>query len=181
MPRKRSLPAFTRYPPKNILLFNSLTILYYLLGGIGLMIAYENWWGFWLGALYFLFAFSQMYLVLPLIVCPSCIYTRIENALCMSGLNTLSQRLAPRGRSQDFQKRRKGLLCHTNLYLAAFLIPILGIAPGLFISFSFGLFLIILALIVLVGVFFLVIYPKNSCGFCRAKEICPNAKAMRIR
>lgn len=133
-----------------------------------------------IAAVYFCFAFIQMYIVMPLLVCPNCVYTRKADMLCISGLNIISRKIKSDGSIKLFESRSKGILCPNNLYLAAKVIPLIIIVPFLFINFSFfllSLFLIILGLLLL-RIFY--IFTKIACVHCLAKNICPNAKSMGL-
>ena len=77
---------YTRYPSWSIFTYNALTAVHFLLGGVGFILGYNYWLGWLLGPLYLLFAFSEMYLIMPMKVCPNCVYYRLDNSLCISGL-----------------------------------------------------------------------------------------------
>jgi hypothetical protein len=73
-----------------------------------------------------------------------------------------------------------GPLSPNNLYLIALGFPIVAVIPGLVLSFSW---LVLLALIVLIALLVFrsfVIFPKVACVHCRAKNVCPNARAMGL-
>jgi hypothetical protein len=130
--------------------------------------------------LYLAFAFSQMYILMPLFVCPNCVYYQLKDGLCNSGLNVIARQLAPAGSINNFAKRGEGLWCHNNLYLAAKIFPILAMLPGLILNFSMPLLAIFLVVVGLLLFRIFVIFPRVACGHCRAKNICPNAKAMGL-
>ena len=117
-------------------------MLHFLLGGFGIMLGYSfsPWAGWVFGGLYLAFAFVEMYLVMPMTVCPRCVYRRIPNSRCINGLNIVSRRLAPEGKVSDFGKRAEGLLCANNRYMASLGIPILAVIPALIVNFSVLLF-----------------------------------------
>ncbi len=173
--------AYTRYPLSSLLIYNGVTVLHYLLGGIGIMLGYNFSWGaYLLGFLYLAFAFIQMYVLMPLMVCPNCVYYKWENARCISGLNLVSKRVAREGDVKDFARRGEGLLCHNNLYMAAKIVPIVVMIPALIFNFSLTLLAIFLAVIGLLVFRIFVVFPKVACVHCRAKNICPNAQAMGL-
>lgn len=173
---------YTRYPFSSLLIYNATTILHYLLGGIGIIIGYDfSWPAYLFGILYLAFSFAEMYVVMPLTICPDCVYLKIENSLCISGLNVISKKIAKEGNPENFPKRAKGLFCYNNLYVAALVIPIIVMIPGLIFNFSF---LILAILFILVGLLlfrFFVIFPKIACLHCYAKYKCPQAGAMGVR
>lgn len=172
---------YSIYPLSSLLIYNGATALHYVLGGLGLVLAFGlSWPGWLLGALYLLFAFGQMYLWMPLKVCPNCVYYRLEGSRCISGLNLFSRQIARPGEIQAFASRGQGLLCPNNLYLAALALPILLLIPGLVLNFSWLLLGIWLATVALLLARVFVIFPKVACVHCRAKHICPNAQAMGL-
>ncbi|UCD21381.1 MAG: hypothetical protein JSW22_04805, partial [Chloroflexota bacterium] len=78
---------YTRYPTTSILVYNGTTVLHFLLGGTGIILGYGSHIGYILGALYLAFSFAEMYLHMPLKVCPNCVYYKLDNSICISGLN----------------------------------------------------------------------------------------------
>jgi hypothetical protein len=173
----------TRYPLSSIVIYNGSTVVHYLLGGIGIIIGYNfsSWVGYLLAAMYLVFSFVEMYIVMPLTVCPNCVYYKIEDALCISGLNVISKKIAKEGNPENFAKRAEGLFCFNNMYIAALIIPIIAIIPTLFINYSMPLLLIFFALVALLVFRFFVIFTKIACLHCRAKYICPQAGQMGVR
>ena len=178
---KTKAKLYSKYPMSSILIYNGSTILHYFLGGIGIIVGYKfSLISHIFAYLYFAFSFLEMYVVMPLTVCPNCVYFRLERSLCISGLNVVAKILAKEGKPEDFQKRAKGLLCSNNLYLASLLIPIMAIVPALIMNFSFLLLAIFLSLVGLILFRFFVIFPKIACLHCRAKFKCPQAQSMGV-
>ncbi|MFC1943016.1 hypothetical protein ACFLWO_00310 [Chloroflexota bacterium] len=173
-----TIELYTRYPLRNILTYNGITIIHYILGGIGIIIGYGSWIGYLFGIGYVVLAFSEMYIHMPLKVCPNCVYVRLENSLCISGLNIVSKKLTPLGNTEDFSNRAIGALCPNNLYIASLVIPIIAMVPALIINFSVFLLIIFLIVIGLLLFRFFVIFPRVACIHCRAKNICPQAQSM---
>lgn len=172
---------YTRYPISSVFTYNGITVLHYLLGGTGIALGYRfSWAGSTLGLLYLAFAFVQMYVIMPLTVCPTCVYYRMKGACCVSGLNVISSRIAKEGNLKDFAKRGTGLFCHNNVYMAALIIPLIAMIPALIINFSWVLLAIFLAVLGLLVFRIFVIFPKTACVHCRAKNACPNAQAMGL-
>ncbi len=185
MPPKKKTKAilYKRYPWSSIAIYNGATVLHFLLGGAGIMLGYTylTWPAYVLGGLYLAFAFVEMYLVMPLSVCPNCPYYRMENSLCVSGLNRLSKKIAPAGKVKDFQNRSRGVLCPNNLYMASLVIPLLVMLPPLVTHFSYLLLAIFVAVLGLLVFRFFVIFPKIACLHCNAKFQCPQAGQMGVR
>jgi hypothetical protein len=139
-----------------------------------------SWLGVALGSLYLTFAFAQMYVLMPLMVCPNCVYYRLESSRCISGMNWISKKVAREGQIRDFSKRGEGLFCHNNLYMAAKVLPIVAIIPALILNFSFLLLAIFLAVVGLLLFRIFIVFPKIACIHCRSRNICPNAQAMGL-
>ncbi|UCH32548.1 MAG: hypothetical protein JSV05_03985, partial [Candidatus Bathyarchaeota archaeon] len=139
--------VYTRYPLSSILIYNGTTITHYLLGGIGIILGYNSWIGYLIGLLYIAFSFTEMYLHMPLKVCPNCVYYKLDNSLCISGLNIVSRKIAKEGNIKDFANRAKGLFCPNNLYIASLIIPIVAIIPALILDFSVPVLAILLIVV----------------------------------
>jgi len=173
--------VYNRYPLISVAIYNFVTVLHYVLGFIGILFAFNfSGSGKIISTVYISFAFLQMYVLMPVMVCPNCVYTKKPNMLCISGLNILARKIFTDGDISKFGNRGKGILCHNNLYLAAKVLPLLVILPFLFINFSFTLLIIFLLVmgLLLFRVFY--IFRKIACNRCLAKNICPNAKSMGL-
>ncbi|MFC1824230.1 hypothetical protein ACFL9T_16080 [Thermodesulfobacteriota bacterium] len=172
-----------RYPWSSILIYNGSTIAHYLLGGIGIIIGYgfSSWAGYLFGLIYLSFSFVEMYVIMPLTVCPNCVYYQMEAALCISGLNVISKKITNEGDQKDFVKRAEGLFCFNNMYIAALIIPIIALIPALIVNYAVSLLAIFLALVALLLFRFFVIFPKIACLHCFAKYKCPQAGSMGVR
>jgi hypothetical protein len=177
---KAKAVTYTRYPLSGPVIYNVSTALHYLVGGAGIMVGYGSLAGYVIGGLYVAFAFVQMYLLMPLAVCPNCVYYRLKDSLCVSGMNLVSRKIAKEGDLKDFANRGEGILCHNNAYMAALFVPIIAMIPALAMSFSFPLLGLFLALIGLIVFRMFVLFPKVACVHCRAKRECPNAQAMGL-
>jgi len=173
---------YTRYPLSSVLIYNGATILHFLLGGIGIILGY-NFTGiaYFFGVLYFTFALVEMYVIMPLKVCPGCVYYRLNNSLCISGLNLVSKKIVKEGNPNAFVKRAEGLFCPNNLYMAALFIPIIAMIPALIVNFSFLLLAILLIVVGLLLFRFFVVFTKIACVHCYAKYKCPQAEPMGVR
>ena len=178
MTTRKKPDLYTKYPISSVLIYNGTTVAHYLLGGIGIILGYGSWIGYSLGSLYLAFAFIEMYVHMPLKVCCNCVYFKLDNSLCISGLNLVSRRVAKEGSVKAFSNRAKGPLCPNNLYIASLVIPILVIIPALIIDFSLPVLVILLILVGLLLFRFFVIFPKIACIHCRTQNICPQAQSM---
>jgi hypothetical protein len=170
--------SYTRYPLSSILIYNGATVAHFVLGGIGIILGYASWIGYLLGSFYLVFSFIEMYLHMPLKVCCNCVYYKLDNSRCISGLNLVSRKIAKEGNVAAFSNRAKGLFCPNNLYIASLAVPILAIIPALVLNFSLPVLVILLILMGLLLFRFFVIFPKIACVHCRAQNICPQAQAM---
>ena len=180
---KTRAEVYARYPLSSVLLYNGATILHFALGGAGIILGYSfsPWPAYAFGALYLVFSFAEMYIMMPLKVCPSCVYYRMRDSLCVSGLNVISKKVAKVGDLERFAQRGQGMFCANNLYVASLIIPIIAIVPALFVNFSVCLLAIFIALVGLLAFRFLVIFTKIACIHCSAKYRCPQAGAMGVR
>jgi len=169
---------YTKYPPSSIIIYNGVTILHFLLGAAGLKIGYSSWLGYLLASVYLLFAFVEMYVLMPLKVCPNCPYYKLDESLCVAGLNVLSKKVAKEGNVKDFSNRATGLFCPNNLYIASLVVPILATIPALILNFSLPVLIILISLVGLLLFRFFVIFPKIACVHCRAQNVCPQAQSM---
>ncbi|MGD2148365.1 MAG: hypothetical protein PVH41_16855 [Anaerolineae bacterium] len=172
-----------RYPLASLLIYNASTILHFLLGSIGIYLAYSfsTWAGIGAGALYLAFSFVVLYVIMPLAVCTNCFYYRTDDSLCVSGLNVISKKVAQEGEPRLFASRAQGLLSHNNLYVVALMAPVVAMIPGLIINFTWLLFGLFAALLGLLLFRFFVILPRIACLHCCAKHRCPQAEAMGVR
>ena len=180
---KTKVQLYKRYPLANILIYNGSTILHFALGGIGIILGYGffGWISYIFGIIYLLFAFGEMYLLMPFAVCPNCVYYRLDESLCISGLNVVSRQLAKPGKVEDFAKRAEGLFCPNHLYIASLVVPILALIPALILNLSWGLLVILVIVIGLLVFRFFVVFPKVACVHCQAKFKCPQAGMMGVR
>lgn len=181
---KQKPKVYRRYPLANIAIYNGTTILHFIFGGLGIFIGYsiflDGWAGYLFGLIYLAFAFIQMYIIMPLTVCPNCVYYKMKDSLCTSGLNVVSRKIAKPGDIKHFGDRAKGYLSHNKLYMGALFIPIIAIIPALILNFSILLLVIFLVVLGLLIFRFFVVFQKTACVHCSAKYRCPNAKAMGL-
>jgi hypothetical protein len=124
MTSQKNPTLYTRYPWSSIVIYNGATIAHYVLGGLGIILGYSSWIGYLLGSFYLAFSFVEMYLHMPIKVCRNCVYYRLDNSRCISGLNLVSRRIAEEGQVAAFPSRAGGLLCPNNLYIASLAFPI---------------------------------------------------------
>ena len=176
------ITGYTKYPISSILNYNTTTLLHYLLGGYGIILGFNfSSIAIIFGILYTAYSLIQMYILMPLMVCPNCVYYKLENSLCISGMNIFSKKIAEEGKIENFGNRGKGLFCHNNLYMAAKVVPIIAMIPALIINFSFP---ILIVFVLVVGLFvyrIFILFPKVACIHCRAAYTCPNAIQMGIK
>jgi hypothetical protein len=173
---------YQHYSFSRVFIYEFSTILHYLVGGLGLIIGYTFFWlGYLIGLIYIIFAFLQMYILMPLTVCPNCVYIRMEDSRCVSGLNKVSRKLAKEGNPEDFPKRAEGLFCYNNIYMAALFFPIIASVPALILNFSYYLLITFLIVVGLLIFRFFVIFPKIACLHCQAKYTCPIGEKIGVR
>ncbi|MFC1958435.1 hypothetical protein ACFLV6_00725 [Chloroflexota bacterium] len=175
-----NIKVYTRYPLASILTYNGTTVLHFVLGGIGIILGYNSPIGYILGALYLSFSFTEMYVHMPLKVCPNCVYYKLDNSICISGLNVISRKIAKEGDVKVFSNRAKGLFCSNNLYITALVLPIIVMIPALVLNFSLLVLAILLIVVGLLLFRFFIIFTKIACVHCRAKNVCPQARSMGL-
>jgi hypothetical protein len=174
---------FKRYPVRNIVVYNATTVVHFLCGGLmlsgarSLMGTTANV----VGLLYVLMSLIEMYILMPFQVCRNCVYSGMENGLCISGLNIVARRLSPKGNTSDFPNRAQGLFCPNNLYISSLLFPVLCGIPIVILNFSVTLLALELCLVILLFARFAFIIPKLACVHCMSKFICPQAGLMGVR
>jgi hypothetical protein len=169
------------YPAANKLIYNGTTTVHFLLGGLGIWVGYSSYDFAFLAALaYVIFAFGQMYIIMPLVVCPNCVYYRLDDGSCVSGMNRVSRKIAKEGSPDNFGNRAKGPLSHNKLYMGSLIFPIVAIAPALILEFSIPVLVLLLAVVGLMLFRFFIVFKKVACVHCLAKKKCPNAIAMGL-
>jgi hypothetical protein len=178
MTTRKKPGSYNRYLVSSVLIYNGTTSAHFVLGGIGIILGYESWVGYSLGALYLAFSFIEMYVYMPMRVCCNCVYYRLENSLCISGLNLVSRLVAKEGNVRDFGNRAKGPLCPNNLYLVSLAAPIIALVVALILNFYLPVLVILLTLAGLLVFRFFVVFPKIACIHCRGQNVCPQAQAM---
>jgi hypothetical protein len=181
MPKGKESEVYTRYPYSSVFIYNSVTAIHFTLGGLGIFVGYNFSWPALIGGtVYLALAFFEMYILMPLTVCPNCVYYKIEGSLCVSGMSVVSRKIAGEGDASRFAERAQGLLCHNNWYMASLFVPLIALLPALFINFSPLLLIIFLTVLGLLLFRFFVIFKRIACIHCRAKRMCPNAQSMGI-
>jgi hypothetical protein len=181
-PARTKATLYKRYPLASFLIYNGATIFHFLLGGFGIIYGYGlTALSLLMGSLYLVFSFGEMYVLMPLKVCPSCVYRRMEGGLCISGLNVVSRKIARSQNAEVFLQRAKGVLCPNNLYMFSLAAPIVALIPALLIHFSLLLLIVFLGLVGFMLFRIFVIFPKIACLHCYAKFQCPQAGQMGVR
>ena len=180
---KLKAELYHRFPLSTILIYNGATILHFLIGSIIFLHS-----AFFLGKFapnlalfYFLFSILEMYIVMPIQVCRNCVYFRLENGLCVSGLNLLTREFTSNGNPSNFHKRAVGLFCPNNLYIFSLVFPIICGIPILIFNFSYTLLSLEIFLFILLITRFIYIIPRLACVHCLAKFTCPQAGQMGVR
>jgi hypothetical protein len=174
---------YNRYPLKNIVIYNGSSLLHFIIGGVILFYTNRFWskWGIAFGLVYIFLSLFEMYVMMPLQVCKNCVYVKLENGLCISGLNILSRKIATLGSTSDLSNRAKGPFCPNNLYIVSLIFPILCGIPILLFNFSIDLLILVISLLSLLAIRFIFIIPKLACVHCLSKFICPQAGQMGVR
>ncbi|HUI92181.1 MAG TPA: hypothetical protein VLX68_08040 [Chitinivibrionales bacterium] len=174
---------FDRYPVSSVIMYNGTTMVHFLAGGFIFLFLTKviGSTGIIVAVLYTALSFLEMYIIMPMKVCTNCVYFRLPDSLCISGLNVFARLIAKPGKPANFPNRAKGLLCQNNLYILSLVLPIL--CGAIFLVFKFNLLLLglVIGLFVLLALRFFVIIPGMACVHCRSKFICPQAGQMGVR
>jgi hypothetical protein len=174
--------SFRRYPLWRVLCLNGLTVAHYFLGCAAILLAYRSYpvLGWPLGLGYLVFAFVQLYVLMPLVVCPGCVYRSVRDGRCPSGLNLISARLCPPSASAiEFRQRTHGALCQSSLCLWSWVLPVPLALPGLALSFSW-LAATLTATVAALAVIRLALVTKRAvCSHCLARRWCPVVRTRR--
>lgn len=177
--------SFRHYPLWRVLLTNGLTVGHYVVGASAIVVAYPHHpvLGCPIGLAYFVYATVQLYVLMPLVVCPGCVYRTIRGGRCPSGLNLISARLsraaAPTAGTAGFEARNQGALCQSSLCLWSLVAPLPIALPGLVLFFSWTGLAVWLAVAVLAAVRVGGFYRLVVCSHCLARRWCPVARAGR--
>jgi hypothetical protein len=173
---------FRRYPLWRVVALNGLTVVHYLVGGGAILAAYRDYpiVGWPLGVAYLVFAMVQLYVLMPQVVCPGCVYRTIRDGRCPSGLNLISARLAPPAASAvEFGQRTHGALCQSSLCLWSWLLPVPLALPGLVVSFSWTAASLTAVVAALAVARLTIVARVAVCPHCLARRWCAEASAHR--
>ena len=170
---------FRRYPLWRVLSLNGLTVAHHVVGCAAILIAYRSYpiVGWPVGLAYLVFAMVQLYVLMPLVVCPGCVYRTVRDGRCPSGLNLVSARLCPPSASAfEFRERTHGALCQGSLCLWSWVLPVPLALPGLALSFSW-LAATLTAIVAVLTVARLTFVTRLAvCPHCLARRWCPGAR-----
>lgn len=173
-----------RYPAGTIVLANATAVTHSLLGAAAIMVAYSAVVAppaaAALAAAYLVFALGQMYVLMPARVCRHCVYTLTEGARCTCGLNLFARRFLPPGDPDRFADRGMGALSSDRLFLVAYVVPILAVAPVLFVGFSWTVLALTVALVAFIPFRVAVLFRRFACAHCLQKERCPTARSVGV-
>jgi hypothetical protein len=174
---------FKKYPLSSSVVYNGATVIHFLVGGLVISFAdrFIGPLGGILGLVYILFSFLDMYVLMPLQVCKNCVYVRLDQAVCISGLNIVARKFMRGGNPSDFPRRARGLLSPNNFYLFSLLFPVACGIPILIFNYSVTLLLLETSLFILLVTRFAWIIPKLACVHCLSKFVCPQAGLMGVR
>ena len=167
---------FRRYPLWRVLGLNGLTVAHYLVGCGAILVAYRHYplLGWPVGLAYLVFAVVQLYVLMPLVVCPGCVYRTMRGGRCASGLNLISARLCPpTPGAAGFEERAHGALCEHSLCLWAWVLPVPLALPGLALSFSWPALALTVAVAALAVLRLAVVARRAVCPRCLARRWCP--------
>ena len=174
--------AFRRYPLWRVLGLNALTLVHYVVGCAAILVAYQSYpvlaWP--LGLAYLVFAVVQLYMLMPLVVCPGCVYRTVRDGRCPSGLNLVSARLCPPSPNAiEFRERSHGALCQSSLCLWSWILPVPLAVPALAVSFSWPA-LALTAIVSVLALMRLTLVERLAvCSHCLARRWCVVGRTRR--
>lgn len=201
MPGSRG--TYRRYPLRIVVLVNATTIVSILLGTAGIMVGLQGWprLAFGLATLYFAFSVLHTYLIMPITVCPACVY-RLgcrggvppaapgekphraalpegplgpDTPRCASGLNVISALRSRPADPRSFAGRGGTILCQDTLALAVSLAPAVLMVTALLLAFGWVLLALLAASVALLVFRVFGLFPRIVCAHCAARPDCPNA------
>ena len=168
--------SWRHYPLWRVICRNGLTLGHYCLGCAVILVAYRAYpiVGWPVGLSYVAFAVAQRYLLMPLVVCPDCVYQSLAAARRASGLKTTPARLGPRlVPPAGSTERTSGALSRSSLNVWSLLLPVPLAAPGLALSPS-TLALCLTASAAVLTVTHLTLSARvGQCSHCPARGWCP--------
>ena len=167
-----------RLPLWQVGALNGLTVAQYLVGCAAVVLAYRRFpiVGLPVGLAYLVYAMTQHYVLMPLVVCPGCVYRTVRDGRCPHGLNLVSALLCEQSPAAgEFQQRTQGTLCSKRLELVSWLAPLPLVVPGLVLSFSATAALLAALVAVLILVRRMLV-SKAVCPHCLARRWCPEGR-----
>jgi hypothetical protein len=179
--RRPARPSFRRYPLWRVVGFDAFTAAHFALGCAAVLVAWHARpivaWP--VGLAYLVFATVQSFVLMPLVVCPGCVYRTVAGARCPSGLNVLSARLCPPATdTAEFRRRACGPLCQTSLSLCSWVFPLPMALAGLVLQPSWPATALVAALAASLPLRAL-IGRAAVCPRCLSRRWCPAARAAR--
>jgi hypothetical protein len=174
--------SFRRYPLWRVLSLNGLTVVHYAAGCAAVLVAYRSHpliaWP--IAIAYLVFAMVQFYVLMPLVVCPGCVYRTIQGGRCASGLNLISARFCPPSAgATEFRERTHGPTCQSSLNLLSWVLPIPLALPGLAVSWSATAAVLTAAVVALAAARLAVVTRHALCSHCLAQRWCPVVRLRR--
>ena len=170
---------FRRFALWRVLSLDGLAVLHYTAGCLAILAAYRGHpvlaWP--LGLTYLVFATVQLFVLMPLVVCPGCVYRTIRDGRCPSGLNLISARLCPPSpNALEFRERSHGALCQSKLTWWSWIAPLPLALPGLALSFSWTAAAPTALVVALIAIRRLA-SRRAVCPHCLAHRWCPASRA----
>jgi hypothetical protein len=177
-PQPQAARLRRRFPLRQVGALNGLTAAQYVVGCAAIVFAYRRLpiVGLPVGLAYLVYAVTQHYVLMPLTVCPGCVYRAVRDGRCPSGLNVVSALLCERSATAgDFQQRSRGALCSSRLAQASWLAPLPLVVPGLVLSFS-AMAALLTGLVAVLALLRLLVVRRAVCPRCLAQRWCPEGR-----
>jgi hypothetical protein len=176
-----AVSLFRRYPVWRVIALDVFTVAHFALGCAAILIAWR-WqpivaWP--VGLAYLVFATVQSFVLMPLVVCPGCVYRAVSGGRCPTGLNLLSARLCPPVTdTAEFRRRTCGPLCQTSLSLCSWVFPLPVALAGVALHLSWPAAVLTAALVASLPLR-VVIGRAAVCPRCLSRRWCPAARVVR--
>ncbi len=172
--------AHRSYPLPYVVLYNTTTGGYFLVGTLGIAVIGMSGPSIGLAAAYLLFALGQAYVYMPLSVCPHCAYARIRDGRCVSGMDCISRTLRDPRDPEGLTDRERDRFGHNAVFHTALLFPLIVMLVGFAYGFSWPLAATFLIAVGLLTLRIHLVLPRMACPHCASRGICPNARSMGV-
>lgn len=172
--------TYRSFPLGHVVVYVMSTGAYFTLGAAGIALSGRSFVTIVLGIAYGLFAFAQTYGYMPLAVCPHCMYTRMGDGRCASGMDCVSRRLREPRDVEGLMAREHARPSHNAVVQATLVLPIVVMLVGITYAPSLALAATFVLVVGLLAFRIHFVMPRLACARCASKRVCPNAANMGV-